>query len=97
MARVQLIIPNEDRDRFVRQARKEGLTLSAWLRNAAHARLENRKRSELFESPEDMEKFFMACDTLEGPEVELEWDEHLSAITASRRRNTANLSSKRVQ
>ena len=35
MARVQLIIPDEDRDRFVRQARGEGLTLSAWLRAAA--------------------------------------------------------------
>ena len=28
MARVQLVIPDEDRDRFVHQARKEGMTLS---------------------------------------------------------------------
>lgn len=91
MARVQLVIPDEDRDRFVHEARKEGLTLSAWLRAAAHAQLEDRQRSELFESPEDMEKFFMACDTMEGSEVEPEWDEHLSAITASRRRNAAKL------
>ena len=35
MARVQLIIPDEDRDRFIRQARREGLTFSAWLRAAA--------------------------------------------------------------
>lgn len=31
MARVQLVIPDEDRDRFVNQARKEALTFSAWL------------------------------------------------------------------
>ena len=37
-----------------------------------------------FESPEDMEKFFMACDTLESPEIEPEWDEHLSAFAESR-------------
>ena len=29
MARVQLIISDEDRDRFVQQARREGMTLSA--------------------------------------------------------------------
>ena len=90
MARVQLVIPDEDRDRFVHQAHREGLTLSAWLRAAARERLEDRQRSELFESPAAMEEFFMACDTLEGPESEPEWDEHLSAIDESRRRNTAN-------
>ncbi len=39
MARVQLIIPDVDPDRFVHQARKEGMTFSAWLRAAACARL----------------------------------------------------------
>ena len=96
MARVQLVIPDEDHERFVHQARKEGLTLSAWLRAAAHERLEDQRRSELFQSPTDLEKFFMTCNTLDGPEVEPEWDQHLSAITASRRRNTAKLIGKRV-
>ena len=96
MARVQLVIPDEDRDRFVQQARREGLTLSAWLRAAARERFEDRQRSELFQSPADLEKFFMACDTLDGPEVEPEWDEHLSATTASRQRNAAKLIGKRV-
>ena len=90
MVRVQLIIPDEDRDRFVYQARREGLTLSAWLRAAARERLEDRQRSELFESPAALEEFFRACDALEGPEAEPEWDEHLSAIAESRRQNAAN-------
>ncbi len=90
MARVQLIIPDEDRDRFVSQARREGLTLSAWLRAAARERLEARQRSELFESPAALEGFFRACDALPGPETEPEWDEHLSAIAESRRRNVAS-------
>ena len=38
MARVQLIIPDEDRDRFFSQAKREGMTLSAWLRAAARAK-----------------------------------------------------------
>lgn len=90
MARVQLVIPDEDRDRFVLQAHKEGLTLSAWLRSAARERLEDRQRLELFQSTVDLEKFFMACDTLDGPETEPEWDEHLSAIAESRRWNTSD-------
>ncbi|MCY3801775.1 MAG: hypothetical protein OXG46_09360 [Chloroflexi bacterium] len=90
MARVQLIIPDEDRDRFVHQARKEGLTFSAWLRAAAHERLEDRQRSNPFESPADVEEFFRACDALEGPEREPDWEEHLRTIDESRGRMAAN-------
>ena len=89
MARVQLIIPDEDRDRFVRQARGEGLTLSAWLRAAARERLASRQRADRFTSPETVEAFFSACDALEGPEREPDWDEHLSVIAESRRRSSA--------
>ena len=89
MARVQLIIPDEDRDRFVRQARGEGLTLSAWLRAAARERLENRQRADRFISAAAVEAFFSSCDALEGPEREPDWDEHLSIITESRRRSSA--------
>ena len=43
MARVQLVMADDDRDRFVHQARQEGMSLSAWLREAAHERLEKRR------------------------------------------------------
>ena len=89
MARVQLIIPDDDRDRFVRQARKEGMTLSAWLRAAAHERLEERQRREQFESLAALEAFFHECDALPGPESEPDWDEHLQVINASRGRGTS--------
>ncbi len=84
MARVQLIIPDEDRDRFAHQARMEGTTFSAWLRAAAHARLEDRQRVKRFESPEDVRAFFQACDAMDGPEAEPDWNEHLQVINASR-------------
>ena len=89
MARVQLIIPDEDRDRFVRQARGEGMTLSAWLRSAARERLESRQRADRFTSPAAVEAFFRACDALDGPDREPEWDEHLNVIAESRRRASA--------
>ena len=84
VARVQLVIPDEDRDRFVRQAQSEGMTLSEWLRAAAHQRLEEQQRSHPFESPADLEEFFRACDALEGPEREPDWQEHLAVIAKSR-------------
>ena len=84
MARVQLVMPDADRDRFVDQARREGLSLSAWLRAAARERLESRQRVKLFESPEDVREFFRSCAALEGPEVEPDWDEHLRVMNESR-------------
>ena len=89
MARVQLVIPDEDRDRFVHQARREGMTLSAWLRTAARERLETRQRVKLFESPEDVEEFFRSCAALDGPETEPDWSGHLRVMSESRARGLA--------
>ncbi len=90
MARVQLLIPDEDRDRFVHQARREGMTLSAWLRTAAHQRLAAEQRSDPFETPEDVEAFFQGCDAIEGPGTEPDWSEHLAVINESRSRGASS-------
>ena len=77
MARVQFRIPDEDRDRYLYQARKERMTLSAWLRAAARERLQKRQSVKPLQSPEELQEFFRACDRLEGPEPEPDWGEHL--------------------
>ena len=84
MARVQLVMPDLDRDRFVDQARREGMSLSAWMRAAARERLEARQRVKLFESSEDVKEFFRSCAALDGPEMEPDWDEHLRVMNESR-------------
>lgn len=84
MARVQLIIPDEDRDRFVHQARKEGMTFSAWLRAAARERLDAQERARRFESPDDLRRFFEECDSRRGPGVEPDWEDQKRAIEESR-------------
>lgn len=84
MARVQLIIPDEDRDRFVHQARKEGMTFSAWLRAAARERLDAQERARRFESPDDLRRFFEECDSRRGPGVEPDWGDQKRAIEESR-------------
>ena len=84
MARVQLVMPDADRDRFVDQARREGMSLSAWMRAAARERLEARQHVQLFESPEDVKEFFRSCASLDGPETEPDWSEHLRVMNESR-------------
>lgn len=90
MARVQLVIPDEDRDRFVHQARREGTTLSAWLRSAAHQRLGEKQQARPFRSAEDVGDFFRTCDSLEGPATEPDWEEHRKLIERSRHRGAAD-------
>ncbi len=84
MARVQLVMAYEDRERFVDQARREGMSLSAWMRAAARERLEARQQVKLFQSPDDVKTFFRSCAALDGPETEPDWDEHLRTMNESR-------------
>ena len=84
MARVQLIIPDADREQFVLQARREGMTFSAWLRAAAHERLRANRRSFGFENMEALEDFIAYCDSLPGPEREPDWEEHLTVLNESK-------------
>ncbi len=63
MARVQLIIPDDDWSRFVHQARMEGMTFSAWLREAAREKLEDRQKGKRFDTSKKVQEFFQACDS----------------------------------
>ena len=84
MARVQLVIPDADKDRYVHQAQREGMSLSAWLRAAAHERLAERQNHAKFESLEEMRAFWDQCDAKAGPGPEPDWDEHLAVINESK-------------
>ena len=84
MARVQLVMPDEDRDRFAHQARQEGMSFSAWLREAARERLERKRQTKRFESEAEIEAFWRKCDEQAGPGREPDWEEHLEIINASR-------------
>lgn len=88
MARVQLVMSDEDRARFVHQAQREGVSFSAWLRAAACDRLEAR-RARPFASAAELDAFFRECDAREGEGREPDWDEHLRVITESRGRGAA--------
>ena len=86
MARVHVVIPDEDRDQFVEQARREGLTLSAWLREAARERFARNRRAwrstagRGFKTRADLEALWRECDAMEGPGREPDWEEHLKVL-----------------
>ena len=88
MARVQLVMSDEDRARFTYQAQREGVSFSAWMRAAACDRLEAR-RARPFASAAEIDAFFRECDAREGEGREPDWDEHLRVITESRGRGAA--------
>ena len=97
MARVQFVVSSTDKERFETQAQREGMTLSAWLRAAAHARLANHlvapygwptetKDVKAFETDQDMRAFFERCDSEAGLEREPDWEEHLAVMNKSKSR-----------
>ena len=91
MARVQLVIPDKDKARFVNQAQSEGLSLSAWLRSAARDRFHKGQARAKFKSVEEMREFWEKCDAAAGPGREPDWEEHLKVINASRMSGLPNV------
>ena len=88
MARVQLVLSDGDRDRYVSQAKREGKTLSAWLREAAQEKIEgDAEQHRPFETAQDVREFFRACDATRnwhGPEPD--WEEQKKLISEARLR-----------
>ena len=81
MARIELEIPDDDLERFAAQARREGLTLITWLREAAERKLELRNASDAFKSREQVEEFFRECDARSGPGREPDWEVQKKAMS----------------
>ena len=84
MPRIHLVVSEPDRTRYAAAARREGLTLSAWLRAAAADRLDRRAGAEPFRTGDDVWRFFKDRDaeTECGPEPD--WEQHLEVMRASR-------------
>ena len=87
MVRIELEIPEDERERFARQAEREGKTLDAWLISVArrHSPLPKAPEPERFKSVEDLRAFLEECSQKSGLEREPDWEEHLRNIDESRR------------
>ena len=82
-ARIHLIIDERERDAFRARAAAEGLTLSAWLREAARERLERERPMEI-RTVVELDRFFAECARAEAG-TEPGWTQHLAVMERSRR------------
>ena len=87
--RVQVILDEEEKELFQREARREGLSLSAWFRRAGEERLQGKPASRNMDTVEELRTFFSACDRREEGR-EPDWQDHLAVIEASRRGGAAD-------
>ena len=81
--RVQVLLDDEERERFRHHAAREGLSLSAWLRDAGRERLAAAAAGARLESVEQLQRFFAACDAREKGQ-EPDWEQHQAVIDASK-------------
>jgi len=83
MTRVQVLLDEDEKQKFERHARREGLSLSAWLREAGTTRLKNQSTARKIVNPADLRAFFAACDAEESGR-EPDWEEHLATLEHSK-------------
>lgn len=86
--RIHLVLDQVEKERFRRQAKMEGKSLSAWLRDLARERVARDEQVRL-DTPEELEAFFKKCDERESGE-EPDWAEHRAVIESSIRRGAAD-------
>lgn len=83
MVRVQVLMQKEDREKFRRMARQNGMSLSAWLRNAGLESVDRQLQQTQLDSVEALADFFGRCDAREQG-IEPDWLEHLEVIGRSK-------------
>jgi hypothetical protein len=88
-ARVQLLLSEEEKVRFQRAAQQQGLSLSAWLREAALERLAAERAPAGPSDRAALRAFFEACDQREEG-AEPDWPQHLEVIASSRLRGASS-------
>ena len=71
MARVQISLSDDEKRRWQEQARREGMSLSAWMRARVKGRAASgggRSAGKQVHTDEDREAFFRMIDALHGPD-----------------------------
>jgi hypothetical protein len=86
--RVQVVLDEEERETFRQVAEREGLSLSAWLREAAREKLASSERHRTIETPDELKRFFTLCRQSEKG-AEPDWEQHKAVIERSRRSGEA--------
>jgi len=83
-SRIHILLDESEKDRYLRQAEREGKSLGAWLRAAAEDRLRAAEHGPSLRTRAELQRFFDGCDAREHGR-EPDWTEHRAAIERSRR------------
>ena len=85
-ARIHIVLPAEEKERYRAMAEREGTTLSRWIREAVREKATKYDVERKLDTVEDLESFFQDCDRLhQGTEAtEPDWEEHERLIHESR-------------
>jgi hypothetical protein len=84
MTRVEVLLDENEEQKFQRYAKRQGLSLSAWLREAGNALLTAQANGSMAANTLDLRAFFAACDAREKGR-EPDWEEHLAILERSKR------------
>lgn len=79
--RVQVLLDEEEREAFRKLAEQQGLSLSAWLREAGRARLAAAQSGGIRDL-EELRQFFFEIDAQEQG-TEPDWEQHRHVIHRS--------------
>jgi hypothetical protein len=82
--RIQVLLQAEEKLRLQRQAEREGLSLSAWMRRVALERLAAATGQDRLSSPAQLREFFEGCRAREQG-AEPDWELQRALIEDSRR------------
>ncbi len=83
--RIQVLLDKAEADEIRHLARSEGVSVSAWFREAGRERARAAREKARFATPDSLQAFFAACDERRGgDEPEPDWEEHLRVIESSR-------------
>ena len=87
--RLQVLVTAEEKKAFREMAEREGISLSAWMRQAGLCRLAECKRRKSIGALEELRAFFDACDRRETG-AEREWVDHKDVIHRSLRSGSSD-------
>ncbi len=88
MTRIHILLDESEKERYRRQAERVGMSLGAWLRQAARDKLAVEERRTQINTLQELRALFETCDVREGAS-EPDWNEHRRVIEASRRSGLA--------
>jgi hypothetical protein len=83
VSRIHVVLPESDKARYAAQAAREGMSLGAWLREAAEEKLRQARSGTRLDTLEDLQGFFAASNAREE-QPEPDWEEHRRVIERSR-------------